>query len=82
MSHDKQLVDSMTARMVTRPDTLDVLVCSNVFGDILTDLGAALTGSLGLAPSANLNRSARRDLGGTSSTQEMTEAICRAAEAT
>jgi hypothetical protein len=41
MSHDKQLVDSMTARTATRPDTLDVLVCSNLFGDILTDLGAA-----------------------------------------
>jgi tartrate dehydrogenase/decarboxylase / D-malate dehydrogenase len=142
-SHDKQLVDSMTARMVTQPDTVDVFVCSNLFGDILTDLGAALTGSLGLAPSANLNPERRhpslfqaihgsafdimgkgmanpiatvwsiqmmldhlgqtelagrlmraietvlrtgkvrtRDLGGTSSTQEMTEAICRAAEAT
>ena len=52
---DQQLVDSMTARMVTQPETVDVFVASNLFGDILTDLGAALTGSLGLAPSANLN---------------------------
>jgi hypothetical protein len=41
MSHDKQLVDLMTARIVTHPDTLDVLVCSNLFGDILTNLDAA-----------------------------------------
>ncbi len=52
---DKQLVDSMTVRMVNKPGTVDVFVASNLFGDILTDLGAALTGSLGLAPSANLN---------------------------
>ena len=52
---DKQLVDSMTARMVTHPGTVDVMVASNLFGDILTDLGAALTGSMGLAPSANIN---------------------------
>ncbi len=52
---DKQLVDSMTVRMVNKPETVDVFVASNLFGDILSDLGAALTGSLGLAPSANLN---------------------------
>ena len=52
---DQQLVDSMTARMVAQPETVDVFVASNLFGDILSDLGAALTGSLGLAPSANLN---------------------------
>lgn len=55
MAHDKQLVDSMTVRMVAHPETVDVFVASNLFGDILSDLGAALTGSLGLAPSANLN---------------------------
>jgi len=55
LSHDKQLVDSMTVRMVTDPGTVDVFVASNLFGDILSDLGAAITGSLGLAPSANLN---------------------------
>ncbi len=142
IGHDKQLVDSMTARMVTHPGTVDVFVCSNLFGDILSDLGAALTGSLGLAPSANLNPERKhpslfqaihgsafdimgkgvanpiatiwsaqlmldhlgetelatrlmhaittvlrdgkvrtRDLGGTSTTVEVTEAICRAAEA-
>ncbi len=48
-------VDALAARMVTSPDTLDVILASNLFGDILTDLGAALTGSLGLAPGANLN---------------------------
>ncbi|TGE18312.1 tartrate dehydrogenase [Hymenobacter elongatus] len=52
---DQQLVDSMTARMVSQPETVDVFVASNLFGDILSDLGAALTGSMGLAPSANLN---------------------------
>ncbi len=55
MPHDKQLVDSMTVRMIDRPETVDVFVGSNLFGDILTDLGAAITGSMGLAPSANLN---------------------------
>lgn len=52
---DQQLIDSMTARMVSQPESVDVFVASNLFGDILTDLGAALTGSMGLAPSANLN---------------------------
>lgn len=52
---DQQLVDSMTVRMINRPDSVDVFVTTNLFGDILTDLGAATTGSLGLAPSANLN---------------------------
>ena len=41
--------------MVTHPQTLDVMVASNLFGDILTDLGAAVSGSLGVAPGANLN---------------------------
>lgn len=48
-------VDAMAARMVLRPDTIDVVVASNLFADILTDLGAAIQGSLGLAASANLN---------------------------
>lgn len=52
---DRQLVDSMTVRMVSHPESLDVFVASNLFGDILSDLGAAITGSMGLAPSANLN---------------------------
>ena len=52
---ERVLVDAMAARMVLRPDTVDVVVASNLFGDILTDLGAALQGSLGLGASANIN---------------------------
>jgi len=48
-------VDAMAARMVLRPDSIDVVVGSNLFADILTDLGGALQGSLGLCASANLN---------------------------
>lgn len=48
-------VDALAARMVTHPHTLDVIVASNLFGDILTDLGAAISGSLGVAPGANIN---------------------------
>ncbi len=55
IAHEQQLVDSLVARIVSRPESLDVIVASNLFGDILTDLGAAISGSLGLAPSANLN---------------------------
>jgi len=55
MKCDQQLVDSMTVRMIGHPETVDVFVTTNLFGDILTDMGAAITGSLGLAPSANLN---------------------------
>jgi tartrate dehydrogenase/decarboxylase/D-malate dehydrogenase len=55
IEHEQQLIDSLTARMVSKPESLDVIVASNLFGDILTDLGAALSGSMGLAPSANLN---------------------------
>ena len=51
----KYHVDALAARMVTHPQTLDVMVASNLFGDILTDLGAAVSGSLGVAPGANLN---------------------------
>ena len=49
------LVDAACMDFVRRPETFDVIVASNLFGDILTDLSAAITGSLGLAPSANLN---------------------------
>jgi tartrate dehydrogenase/decarboxylase/D-malate dehydrogenase len=52
---DSELVDAMAARFVLRPHTLDVVVASNLHGDILSDLGSALAGSLGLASSANLN---------------------------
>ena len=41
--------------MVTHPQTLDVIVASNLFGDILTDIGSAISGSLGIAPGANIN---------------------------
>ena len=51
----KYHVDALCARMVTHPQTLDVIVGSNLFGDILTDLGAAISGSLGLAASGNIN---------------------------
>ena len=52
---EQQLIDSLCARFVTAPESLDVVVASNLFGDIVTDLGAAIAGSMGLAPSANLN---------------------------
>jgi tartrate dehydrogenase/decarboxylase/D-malate dehydrogenase len=52
---DKMLVDAMTTRMVLKPRSLDVVVASNLHADILSDLAAALSGSLGLAPTANLN---------------------------
>jgi tartrate dehydrogenase/decarboxylase/D-malate dehydrogenase len=52
-------VDAMAARMVLRPDTIDVVVASNLFADILTDLGAAIQGSLGLAASGNLSLDGR-----------------------
>jgi tartrate dehydrogenase/decarboxylase/D-malate dehydrogenase len=52
---EKYLVDALAARMVARPETLDVVVASNLFADILTDLGGAIAGSLGMAPSANLD---------------------------
>ena len=48
-------VDALAARFVTAPESLDVIVASNLFGDILTDLGGALQGSLGLAASGNIN---------------------------
>lgn len=52
---DKMLVDAMTLRMVTRPQSLDTIVASNLHADILSDLAAALAGSLGIAPTANIN---------------------------
>lgn len=47
--------DALAARMVMAPESLDVVVASNLFGDLLTDLGGALQGSLGIPPSANIN---------------------------
>ncbi|MGB7019924.1 MAG: tartrate dehydrogenase [Xanthobacteraceae bacterium] len=52
---DKMLVDAMTMRMVIRPQTIDTVVATNLHADILSDLAAALAGSLGIAPTANLN---------------------------
>jgi len=52
---DRELVDAMTTRMVLKPRTIDVMVCSNLHADVLSDLAAALSGSLGIAPTANLN---------------------------
>lgn len=52
---DKQHIDILCARFVLQPQRFDVVVASNLFGDILSDLGPACTGTLGLAPSANLN---------------------------
>jgi len=52
---DKMLVDAMTMRMVMRPETIDTVVATNLHADVLSDLAAALAGSLGIAPTANLN---------------------------
>lgn len=52
---DKMLVDAMTVRMVRSPGSLDTIVCTNLHGDILSDLAAGLAGSIGIAPSCNLN---------------------------
>jgi tartrate dehydrogenase/decarboxylase/D-malate dehydrogenase len=52
-------VDALAARMITHPESLDVVVGSNLFADILTDIGGALQGSLGVAASANLNPTQR-----------------------
>ncbi len=52
---DKMLVDAMTMRMVLRPQTIDTVVATNLHADILSDLAAALAGSLGIAPTGNIN---------------------------
>src|ERR1700761_9091564 len=55
VSFDKMLVDAMTMRMVMRPQTIDTVVATNLHADILSDLAAALAGSLGIAPTGNIN---------------------------
>ncbi len=55
VNYQKFHVDAIAARMVTHPQTLDVIVASNLFGDILTDIGSAISGSLGVAPGGNIN---------------------------
>src|SRR5579871_2421162 len=52
---DKMLVDAMTMRMTLKPQTIDTIVATNLHADILSDLAAALAGSIGIAPTANLN---------------------------
>ena len=52
---DQFHIDILTAHFVLHPDWIDVVVASNLFGDILSDLGPAVTGTIGIAPSANLN---------------------------
>jgi tartrate dehydrogenase/decarboxylase/D-malate dehydrogenase len=52
---DKMLVDAMTMRMVMKPQSIDTVVATNLHADILSDLAAALAGSLGIAPTANIN---------------------------
>ena len=55
VDYRKYHVDALAARMITHPQSLDVIVSSNLFGDILTDVGSAISGSLGIAPGANIN---------------------------
>jgi tartrate dehydrogenase/decarboxylase / D-malate dehydrogenase len=55
VSHDKCHIDALAANFVLHPDRFDVVVASNLFGDILSDLGPACTGTIGIAPSANIN---------------------------
>lgn len=55
VSWDKELVDACTARMVNRPASLDTVVATNLHADILSDLAAALAGSLGIAPTGNID---------------------------
>ncbi len=55
VSVDRFHIDILTAHFVQRPEAFDVVVASNLFGDILSDLGPACTGTIGIAPSANLN---------------------------
>ncbi|KAI4169399.1 MAG: hypothetical protein LQ343_005703 [Gyalolechia ehrenbergii] len=54
---DKMLVDAMTVRMVLQPETIDTIVATNLHADILSDLAAALAGSIGIAPTSNLDPS-------------------------
>ena len=55
VQYQKYHIDALAARMVTHPQSIDVIVASNMFGDILTDIGSAISGSLGIAPGANID---------------------------
>jgi isocitrate/isopropylmalate dehydrogenase len=57
VTSDKMLVDAMTVRMTLKPESLDTIVATNLHADILSDLAAALSGSIGIAPSSNLDPS-------------------------
>ena len=57
VTHDKYHIDILTAQFVLNPERFDVVVASNLFGDILSDLGPACTGTIGIAPSGNINPS-------------------------
>jgi tartrate dehydrogenase/decarboxylase/D-malate dehydrogenase len=54
-SHRLVLADALAAYVVTQPDTLDVVVASNLMGDLISEVGAAVMGGIGIAPAANLN---------------------------
>ena len=54
---DKMLVDAMTCRMVLQPESIDTIVATNLHADILSDLAASLAGSIGIAPTSNLDPS-------------------------
>jgi tartrate dehydrogenase/decarboxylase/D-malate dehydrogenase len=83
---ERVLVDAMAARMVQRPGSLDVLLCSNLFGDILSDLAAGLVGGMGMAPSANVLpgrgpglfepvHGSAPDLGGSATTTDLSTSV-------
>jgi tartrate dehydrogenase/decarboxylase / D-malate dehydrogenase len=55
VSYNTIHIDALAAQFVSKPESFDIVVASNLFGDILTDLGAAIVGGLGIAPSANIN---------------------------
>ena len=55
METDQYHIDILAARFVLSPERFDVIVASNLFGDILSDLGPACTGTIGIAPSGNIN---------------------------
>jgi tartrate dehydrogenase/decarboxylase/D-malate dehydrogenase len=59
VSWDRELVDAMTVRMVSKPKSLDTIVATNLHADILSDLAAVLAGSIGIAPTSNLDPSRR-----------------------
>jgi tartrate dehydrogenase/decarboxylase/D-malate dehydrogenase len=55
VTYRKYHADALAARMISHPQTIDVIVASNLFGDILTDIGSAISGSLGIGPGGNIN---------------------------